>query len=181
MVGVAGALTFTLDSYDVTLNDSDPGLMLYWNPILSTPVSADFEVGDSLTFALFELGTDETWSNPDDKVEKNITVDFDFSSPSVNEIGSGQTVGDTWWFLLSWGEVAWNNPVEFNFGNTGLFTIELEDDSFWTPGSTTIDATLTYVNADTPAPVPEPSTILLVGTDLLGIIGFGRKRLNKRA
>ena len=30
-------------------------------------------------------------------------------------------------------------------------------------------------------PVPEPSTILLVGTGLLGIIGFGRKRLNKKA
>ncbi len=31
------------------------------------------------------------------------------------------------------------------------------------------------------APVPEPSTILLVGTGLLGIIGFSRKRLNKKA
>jgi hypothetical protein len=32
------------------------------------------------------------------------------------------------------------------------------------------------------APVPEPSTILLVGTGLIGIIGFGgRKRLNKKA
>lgn len=31
------------------------------------------------------------------------------------------------------------------------------------------------------APVPEPSTILLVGTGLLGIMGFGRKRLNKKA
>jgi hypothetical protein len=30
-------------------------------------------------------------------------------------------------------------------------------------------------------PVPEPSTVLLVGTGLLGIIGFGRKRLNKKA
>ena len=30
-------------------------------------------------------------------------------------------------------------------------------------------------------PVPEPSTILLVGTGLLGIIGFGRKRFNKKA
>jgi len=30
-------------------------------------------------------------------------------------------------------------------------------------------------------PVPEPSTILLMGTGLLGIIGFGRKRLNKKA
>ena len=31
------------------------------------------------------------------------------------------------------------------------------------------------------APIPEPSTVLLVGTGLLGIIGFGRKRLNKKA
>ncbi|MBW2164222.1 MAG: PEP-CTERM sorting domain-containing protein [Deltaproteobacteria bacterium] len=28
--------------------------------------------------------------------------------------------------------------------------------------------------------VPEPSTILLVGTGLLGMIAFGRKRLNKK-
>ena len=31
------------------------------------------------------------------------------------------------------------------------------------------------------APVPEPSTILLVGTGLLGIMGFGRKRFSKKA
>ena len=36
-------------------------------------------------------------------------------------------------------------------------------------------------HGDEAAPVPEPSTILLVGTGLLGIIGFGRKRLNKKA
>ena len=31
-----------------------------------------------------------------------------------------------------------------------------------------------------PAPVPEPSTVMLVGTGLLGMIAFGRKRFNKK-
>jgi hypothetical protein len=39
-LGFAGnslALQFTLDSYNVNLRTSDPGLVLYWSPILSTP------------------------------------------------------------------------------------------------------------------------------------------------
>ena len=32
MAGMAGAESFTLDSYAVSLNTVDPGLMLYWNP-----------------------------------------------------------------------------------------------------------------------------------------------------
>ena len=37
------------------------------------------------------------------------------------------------------------------------------------------------VRPDGGVPIPEPSTILLVGTGLLGLIGFKRKRLNKKA
>ena len=51
--------------------------------------------------------------------------------------------------------------------------------------SSIVDLGITDVHfaygTDYGAPVPEPSTVLLVGTGLLGIIGFGRKRLNKKA
>jgi hypothetical protein len=35
--------------------------------------------------------------------------------------------------------------------------------------------------AESITPVPEPSTVMLVGTGLLGMIAFGRKRFNKKA
>jgi hypothetical protein len=36
------------------------------------------------------------------------------------------------------------------------------------------------VESVNPAPVPEPSTVMLVGAGLLGMIAFGRKRFNKK-
>jgi hypothetical protein len=42
------------------------------------------------------------------------------------------------------------------------------------------DLEITY-DASAPAPVPEPSTILLMGTGILGLVAYGRKRYNKKA
>ena len=178
LVGSASAVLFTLDSYTVNFCDEDPGLVLYVNDILPEPAVADLTVGNSYTFNLFEVGTDEQYVNSDDRDNQDISVDFSFSEPdNMNELITGTSDGH--WRLLrdDTGSVDWNNPATFTYGNGGLFTMSLSDVTFGTPGSAVIQATLNFVSDA--APVPEPSTILLMGIGLLGLVGYSRKRSKK--
>ena len=115
----AQATQFALDSYDVTLNSSDPGLVVHWAPIAITPVINNLVVGVPISFALFEIWTDESAINKDDKVPKPINVSFNFSEPAPAFGGSidGTTEGQkccfdgifSGWFL----GVGWSVLPEF--------------------------------------------------------------------
>ncbi len=77
--------------------------------------------------------------------------------------------------------------VPFGFENSGLFTVQLYgfnvkwsdkccSSSKWTK---TITATVTLTKApNQPSPVPEPSTLLLLGSGILGAAVFLRRRRN---
>lgn len=167
----ASATTFTLDSYAVTLNTEDPGLKLYAHDILEKPTSWVLEAGDIIDVNLFTIGTTETTVNFWEDMKKFvINVEFTFSAPDALDDSVTGVTGGVW--LIDTGYVLWDDPVEFTYGDGGSFLIGLTDSCFGTPGSATVSMTVDFKTAS----VPVPSTILLLSSGLLGLVGFNRKR-----
>ncbi|MEA2085189.1 MAG: PEP-CTERM sorting domain-containing protein [Thermodesulfobacteriota bacterium] len=123
------------------------------------------------------------------------THHYDFIPPAEEVLTGSLTLAlrddnDPGWFKAELA-IGWAESGEWDLGevDTGSYTYGVTA-SYLADGEFTItlaslggdfyidrsDLEITY----NPAPVPEPSTILLMGTGLLGIIGFGRKKLNKK-
>ena len=160
MGGMAGAETFTLNSYNVSLHETDPGLVLEWSPILSQPETFNVALGGIRGGSIF-LTSEQTkvqCSGVEDTVQYPISVSFNWTAPAgtVPDTVDGETHG--WAIIPVLGKVLkliGLCPAIFNFGTGGQFTIALKDADFGVSGYTNIEAKLTYVSV-TLFPSPPP-------------------------
>lgn len=135
----------------------------------------DLAAGDTITSANLELD----FTN--DLLDTTFTGWWNSCLPDTTEHIYYAFDGSSWTYLDEVDNGQYNVGVDIALLNTdGQLLVDLAV-SNWDNGCTTawLDHSKLYGTAET-APVPEPSTIMLMGVGLLGLVGYSRKRFVKR-
>ncbi|KEZ76355.1 PEP-CTERM sorting domain-containing protein [Salinisphaera hydrothermalis] len=188
VVSAAANATMITSSYTVDAHTSGSGLVVHTQDHAANPFSYDLNVGQSKTFGLFDIWTDQS-SLYQGSGSHPISVQFGFTSPTS---GQGTVDGQTYGLFTGFfnfaqeGVVHWDSPLNFTFGpnNDGLIQVSLSDAVFnlgyfgLNSGpcyGATVKATLKYLADPSTADVPEPGTFGLFGL-ALAAIGFAAYR-----
>lgn len=160
MTGLANALL--IDNLDGTVSDTETGLM--WQQYGLTPSNWHNAVQYCENLKL--AGYDD-WYLPDLHSELIIILDTSVMPKSAAAIDTSlfpDTIAGGYWTSL-----------EYNSGNAYLLVFNNLQDNHANLSPKTTHGYVRAVRQITADPVPEPSTMLLLGAGLLGLIGLRRK------
>lgn len=177
IVATANALQFTVDKIasKVSLSNIDTFLWTSLTADLSlNPETFSLNEGQTRTIDFFTLTAEGFGLGRAD-----ISATLAFSSPETSTTGTADVRWGTIGGYISGGILAWNNYKTTN-ASGNLISVVFEDGVAIVCGDTaTVHASITN-HAGGTVSVPEPGTMLMLGSVLLGLVAVSRKRFNHK-